>query len=183
MRMNKIACSLTAMFLIGTAATVELAAAMPADRLKVANYAKSGPWTLRKATAGGKVQSCDAFQMTASETGIRYEYNLDSSSISFSGLASAADDKPMQVEVWFDNNRAEAQTYTMTLEPDAKGYDWRTLREANDEPHAWEDQFSNLSKIHFVYTVKGEGRHEEVFVLAGSNGVYKKTIACVQNAH
>ena len=160
----------------------QLAHGMPADQLTVTDYAKSGEWTYRKGTAGGEVQTCDAYVMTGSEQGLRFEYNFTSSSLSFSGYASAADNGAMDVEMWFDNDRADAQTISMSLEPDMGGFDWRTYRSTNDEPDGIFDSFSNRSVIHFAYMVKGEGKHVESFPLTGSNKAYKSTISCVQDA-
>ncbi|PWR23237.1 hypothetical protein [Zavarzinia compransoris] len=183
MKFNAFVRPLAAAIVAGALAMPPAAFAAPADTLQVTDYGTSGAWTLRRATtADGEVQLCDAFMLTGSERGLRFEYNRDSSLFAFSAFASAAQERAIEVEIWWDNNRAESTLVSMSLETDATGYEWRTYRTPNSEPDGLTDLFSNASTVNFAYMVQGEGEHIESFALKGTNAVVKKTIACVLDA-
>lgn len=157
--------------------------AMPADRTEVTEYGKSGKWTLRKVTAGGEVVSCDAYLLTGSERGLRYEYNRASHTFGFSGWASAASERPIDVEMWFDNKRDDSEVYSMALENDAQEFPWRNYTATNDEPDPiGDDMLLTASKVSFAYMVQGEGEKIETYSLAGLKAAELKTIDCVNNA-
>ena len=166
-------------FTMAAALSLSPALAMPADQLDINNYGRSDNWQLRVASADGQPQICDAITLTGGEQGLYFEYNYSNSAIGFSGLGSAADPGAVDVEVWFDRNRAESEIVSMSLETDVAGYEWRMARMTNDEPWGMLDSFANASTIHFVYMVPGEGEHQESFPLRGSNKAFKQTIACM----
>lgn len=173
------------LFTIAAAASLVLAGAASAAQPDYTEYGKSGGWTLRKEVgSGGEVTACDGFIIVGSERALRFAYDRDTSAIAFMGMASAMNAEPMQVELWFDDDRADATTVTMVSENDPAEPDvpWRTYRSSNLEPDGLLDSFSNRSVVNFRYEIPGEGRHTESYPLAGSNAVYKKTIDCVLNA-
>lgn len=167
--------------LLASALASTLAQAMPGDHLSATEYGKIGNWTLRVAKSpSGKTEICDAYTIAGSERALRIEFTAGSMVLAFNGLASVARDEPTDVEVWFDNNRAESTIYKMSQVTDATGYTWRGLTQTTDEPSGLLDMFSNLSSIHFAYMVPGSGPHTETFPLEDTNKVVKKTLACIQ---
>lgn len=170
-----------AVILTGALVSMATAEAMPGDQLTTTEYGKIGDWTLRVAKSpSGKAEICDAYTIAGSERALRIEFTAGGMVIAFNGLASVASEKPMDVEIWFDGNRAESKIYKMSMVADATDYPWRGLSETNDEPSSVLDMFSNLSSIHFAYMVPGSGPHTETFTLKDTNGVVKKTLACIQ---
>lgn len=164
--------------LLVTAATVE---AMPYDHLTTTEYGKVGDWTLRVAKSpSGRTEICDAYVIAGSERALRIEFNPGSMVVAFNGRASSASEKPMNVEVWFDDDRAESKTYEMSVVADATDHTWRGLTEIDDGPSGLLDMLSNLSSIHFAYTVPGKGPHTETFKLEGTNKVVKRMLACME---
>ncbi|MBI1218969.1 MAG: hypothetical protein GC186_10515 [Rhodobacteraceae bacterium] len=146
--------------------------------MNLTEIGKSGAWTLRRATTGGKVLMCDAYEITGSEQALRIQVGYGDARIAFMGYATAMNDRPMRVKLWWDNNRAQSQVVQMTLEPDPTGEMWRTYHAATDEPDGNFDALANLSVIHFTYAVPGEGEFTQSFPLGGSNAVVKTLSAC-----
>lgn len=177
-----------ARLLMAAALAVGLAApraaeAMPGDHEQAVEYGKVGGWTLRRVVANGRVVSCDTFALFASETGLSFSYDRGSKSLGFSDLGSAASDRPLDVELWFDDRRSDARHLTMSLEPDAAGWSWRRLHSSNDEPDGlFDDSIRHARTIHFAYVVEGMGKVVRSQPLAGFRAAQDRTIACVIDA-
>lgn len=171
--MNRLVTAVVAMLAFGQSSA---AGAMPADHLTTTEYGKIGGWTLRAAKSpSGRVEICDAYIITGSERALRFEIRGDAFVVAFNGLYSMASEQPMKVDIWFDDRRVEAERYEMALVADATDYTWRGLsRTDRDGPSGFMDMFTNLSTIHFAYTVPGSGRHVETFPLKGADQVSRR---------
>ncbi|MGQ7793851.1 hypothetical protein ACUN0C_15700 [Faunimonas sp. B44] len=139
-------------------------------------YGKAGPWTIHRHVDGGEV-ACWATLNTDPNTSLIFDYTMEVTSLGFSAPRIGAIGLGYEVEVWFDNNRADSQVLTMPLEGEMLVY-----RSPNNEPDGIFDSFANRSKISFNFLAQGWGELTTTFSLRGSNQMVDRTIACVQDA-
>lgn len=164
MNLQTVARVLPALALASGLLLPSLARAMPGDHLEAMEYARSGPWTLKRVTGNGQLAACSMQAFFASETGLYYATDGANDTLGFSGDGSAAAEKPIKVEVWFDDRRKDRQTLVMDLFPDVDGWDWRQATVPAGAPGTLLGQrIGNSRKITFSYFVKGAGKVVQSF--------------------
>lgn len=146
-------------------------------KAEATQYGTAGPWTLYRDTYDGKIEECYATMSANPGTGMLFSTQLNSTAIGYKSAHSNEDGTGNQVEIWFDNNRAESQFVEM-------GYsgEWRVYSSSNSEPDGLLDLFANASSVSFGLTLPGGSFEVSTFSLSGSNQMTKRTYACFQNA-
>lgn len=158
-------------------ATAILLAAPLSATADTASYGTAGAWTLYRTVEGGRVEACHATMSTGPGMSLIFDYNVNQTSIGFMTPNSADGWETTQIEVWFDNKRAESQVLEMPVEGE-----WRVYRSPNSEPDGILDLFANASSISFTYMVPNSGEQTATFSLKNTNAMTKKTYSCVQDA-
>lgn len=140
-------------------------------------YGTAGPWSLYRDTYDGKVEECYATMSGGRDTGMIFSTQLSSTAFGFKSAHSNDDGTSDQVEVWFDDNKAESQFLEMPFSGE-----WRIYSSPNDEPDGLLDLFANAGKISFALGLPGGGVETTTFPLKASNEMTKRTFDCFQSA-
>ena len=156
-------------------------ATLPAKAQEAVAFGGANGWEITQLSNGGQVVACEAMRLTGSEEGLFFRHDVAETMIGFSGYASAASPFAIDVQMWFDGDRATAETYAMEPVTDHNGFTWRALRLPNSEPWGELDALANADTVHFGYD-SGDGPTEMAFPLTGSNRATKDTYACAQEA-
>lgn len=143
-------------------------------------YARVDGWEIVRITkdaARKKFGYCAAWKITGSETGLRLATTDNDNSFGFSGFGSAAMGDTAPLLVWFDNDKASAESFEGRLVNDHNDYPWMMISESNDEVGLFVDAIRNYNRISFGYPVEGES-HVESFLLNGTKTVVDRLIDC-----
>ena len=167
--------------IVAAVLAVTLAWNAPASAQRVIPYSHPMGWEINQLRSNGQVVACEAIHLTGFEEGLFFRHDRINTSFGFSSFASAASPFPIDVYLWFDGSRQNAQRYAMQPVKDHIGIEWRALVLPNSEPWGELDLFANASTIHFAYD-SGSGMHEVSFALTGSSRATQETYACVQQA-
>ncbi|WP_158971001.1 hypothetical protein [Chachezhania sediminis] len=161
------------------AALLSQALVLPAAA-DTATYSQFGDWTVTRISTDTVPIACEAMAITGMEEGLYFRHDPATTAIGFSSWGAAASPFPIDVEMWFDNDRAGGQVYAMQPVDDHNEFTWRALVLTNDEPAGEIDGFANANMIHFAYD-SGQGPHQVSFPLKGTNRATKDTFSCVQD--
>ena len=143
-------------------------------------YAKVEGWEIVRITkdaARKKFDHCAAWKITGTETGLRIAITANDTSFGFSGYGSAAIGNTAPVSVWFNGNKASAESLEGRLIADHNGFQWMMISERTGAPGLFDDLIPNANSVSFGYPVDAKN-HVESFSLKSTKTVVARLINC-----